>query len=84
MVTADGTGTLGPCKPRRRNARQRRRERIRMKSRKLVRSGKIARTPCVVCGSKENLEIHHHVEPMRPDGFVFLCEAYHKQAHRPA
>ncbi len=82
MDTADGTDAfvLGKRKPDR--PRHRKRNQIREMSRKLVESGQIPKKPCLLCGSKKSLEIHH-IEPMRPDRFVFLCRACHTRAHRP-
>lgn len=39
-------------------------------------------TPCIACGSEDDLTIHH-VEPIQPDRFVFLCRPCHVLAHRP-
>jgi hypothetical protein len=38
--------------------------------------------PCAACGSTENLTIHH-VPPIRPDRFVFLCKSCHVLVHKP-
>ncbi|MCH7885922.1 MAG: hypothetical protein IIC01_11835 [Planctomycetes bacterium] len=38
--------------------------------------------PCLICGSWENLTIHH-IEPVQPDRFVFLCGPCHVLAHMP-
>ncbi len=82
MDTADGTDAfvLGKRKPDR--PRQRKRNQIREMSRELVRAGEIPQTPCLLCRSKEGLTIYH-IEPMRPDRFVFLCKPCHARAHRP-
>ena len=94
MVTADGTDAfvLGKRKQRRARRCDRRcdrdhvreslREQIRKMSRHLVRSRQIPKTPCLICGSKENPTIYH-IEPMRPDRFVFLCQTCYNRAHRP-
>ncbi len=62
--------------------RNRRLRRKRRQSTKLVKSGRVDLTPCVVCGSTENLSIHH-IQPLQPDRFVFLCEECHLLAHTP-
>ncbi|UCC32164.1 MAG: hypothetical protein JSU86_07755, partial [Phycisphaerales bacterium] len=82
MVTADGTAIVSLGKRRRSLTRQWQRHRIRKMSHRLVKSGEIPKTPCLLCGADENLTIHH-LEPMRPGGFVFLCESCHKRAHTP-
>jgi uncharacterized protein YlaI len=56
--------------------------RIRIKSSRLVKTGKVELTPCVVCGSTQDLTIHH-LEPIQPDHFVFLCKECHILAHKP-
>ncbi len=82
MDTADGTDAFVLGKPKHRDTRQRQRKQIRRLSHYLVRTGEIPQKPCLICGSEENLTIHHF-EPMRPDRFVFLCEPCHQRAHRP-
>ena len=56
--------------------------RIGRRSAKLVKTGKVDLTPGLICGSQENLTIHH-VEPIQADRFVFLCEPCHVLAHKP-
>ena len=84
MVTVDSTAS--PVRPKRRGQgarkRQKSRGRIRCRSARLVKSGRVDLTPCIVCGSTQNLTIHH-VEPIQPDRFVFLCEKCHVLAHKP-
>ena len=84
MVTVDSTGNPVRLKRRGRGARHRQkvRNRLRRKSVRLVRSGRIEITPCVTCGSTQDLTIHH-VPPIRPDRFVFLCKSCHILAHKP-
>ncbi len=84
MVIVDSTASPVRVKRRGRGAVSRKKSRngIRWRSGRLVKTGKIDLAPCVVCGSWENLTIHH-IEPIRPDRFVFLCEACHDLAHRP-
>ena len=84
MVTVDSTASPVRLKRRGRGARkrQKRRHRLRRRSVKLVKSGRVDLTPCIVCGSTRNLTIHH-VEPIQPDRFVILCEECHVLAHRP-
>jgi len=66
---------------RRRHARQRKHKRILKKSHNLVNSGEISVTPCLICGAREDLTIHHF-KPMRADRFVFLCGQCRFRAHR--
>ena len=84
MVTVDSTAN--PVRPKRRSKgarkRQRSRCRLRHKSNRLVKTGQVDLTPCVACGSTRDLTIHH-VEPIQPDRFVFLCQPCHVLAHRP-
>ena len=84
MVTVDSTGSLFRPKRRGQGAQKRRKRHHRMgrRSARLVKSGKVDLAPCLICGSEENLTIHH-VEPIQPDRFVFLCEPYHVLAHKP-
>ena len=82
MVTADGTDAFVLGKRKHGRGRTRQRLRIREMSRELVRAGEIPQTPCLLCGSKEGLTIYH-IEPMRPDRFVFLCRTCYNRAHRP-
>ncbi len=84
MVTVDSTASAVRLKRIGRGARRsrKRRERLRRKSTRLVKTGKIDLTPCVVCGSEQDLEIHH-VPPIQADRFVFLCRSCHILAHRP-
>jgi hypothetical protein len=58
------------------------RNRLRQKSLRLVKSGRVEVTPCVACGSTENLTIHH-VPPIQADRFVFLCKNCHTLVHKP-
>ncbi|GAF75127.1 unnamed protein product, partial [marine sediment metagenome] len=84
MVTVDSTAS--PFQPKRTGQgarkRQQKRHRKRRKSGKLVKSGRVDLTPCIVCGSTKDLSIHH-IEPIKPDRFVFLCERCHLLAHKP-
>ena len=84
MVTVDSTASPVRLKRRGKGAahRKKRRQCKRRISSRLVKSGRVDLTPCIVCGSTENLTIHH-VEPIRPDRFVFLCERCHVLAHKP-
>ena len=85
MVAADSTASPVRVKRRRggRNARRRnKRNRVRRRSTWLVKRGRIELAPCVVCGTEQNLTIHH-IEPLEPGRFVFLCEECHVLAHKP-
>ena len=82
MDTADGTDAFVLGKRKHRDPRQRQRKKIRKMSLQLVRSGQIPKKPCLLCRSRDGLTIHH-IEPMRPDRFVFLCQECHNRAHHP-
>jgi hypothetical protein len=84
MVNVDSTASPVRLKRRGQGARKRRkrRHRIGRRSAKLVKTGKVDLTPCLICGSQEGLTIHH-LEPIQPDRFVFLCEPCHVLAHKP-
>jgi hypothetical protein len=43
-----------------------------------VRDGKLARLPCLICGSAAEA---HHPDYSRPLDVVWLCPRHHKQAH---
>jgi hypothetical protein len=43
-----------------------------------VRSGKVKKQPCWVCGDKA---LAHHPDYDRPLDVVWLCQAHHKQTH---
>ena len=84
MVTVDSTASPVRVKRRGKGARKRQkgRQRLRGRSTKLVKTGKVDLTPCLICGSEKDLEIHH-VEPIQRDRFVFLCREHHVLAHQP-
>ncbi len=84
MVTVDSIANPVRLKRIGRGARKRqeKRGRLRRKSTRLVKNGQIDLTPCVACGSTRDLTIHH-VEPIQPDRFVFLCKPCHVLAHKP-
>ena len=84
MVMVDSTASPVRLKRRGQGARkrQKKRGRIRRRSAKLVKAGRVELTPCVACGSTQNLTIHH-LEPIQRDRFVFLCEECHVLAHKP-
>ena len=84
MVAVDSTANPVRLKRRGKGARkrQRGRGRLRRKSTRLVKTGRVALTPCVACGSTRDLTIHH-VAPLEPDRFVFLCKPCHVLAHKP-
>ena len=84
MVTVDSTASPVRLKRRGKGARHRqiKRKRIRQESLRLVKTGKVDLTPCVACGSEDNLGIHH-LEPIQADRFVFLCEPCHLLVHKP-
>ncbi len=82
MVTGDGTGSSPAHKTRGRGRSYNKRQSIRHRSVRLVKNGTIDLAPCAVCGTWENLTIHH-IKPLRADRFVFLCETCHVLAHNP-
>ena len=82
MVTVDSTGAFVWSKRKPDRLRGRKREQIQQMSQKLVDSGEIPLTPCLICGSQEALRMQH-IEPMRPDRFVFLCKPCHYRANYP-
>jgi hypothetical protein len=55
----------------------------RMRAQSLVghalRSGKLTKQLCLVCGSEK--VVAHHADYDRPLDVVWLCQAHHKQAH---
>jgi len=83
MVTVDSTGR--PVEPKRIGEgaarRDKIRHRVRVKSQKLVKLGRVDVTPCLMCGTEQNLTIHH-VDPLEPERFVFLCVPCHDLAHK--
>ncbi len=83
MVRRDGTEVVssGNRNPTPNWMRRKLRREIGNMSRELVRSGEIPEQPCLLCGSGENITIHH-LEPVRPDRFVFLCRPCQNLAHR--
>ena len=84
MVTVDSTASPVRLKRRGKGATHRKkiRNRLRSMSTRLVKTGKVDLTPCVVCGSQVDVEIHH-IEPIQPDRFIFLCRPCHVLAHQP-
>ena len=47
----------------------------------LIRSGKIKRQPCEVCGTLENVDAHHD-DYSKPQEVRWLCRAHHIAHHR--
>ena len=84
MVTVDSTASPVRLKRIGKGAihRKKRRNRLRNKSTRLVKTGKVDLAPCLVCGSEQDLTIHH-IAPIQPDRFVFLCRPCHVLAHMP-
>ena len=83
MVKRDGSEVVssGNRNPTPNSVRRHLRREIGNMSRALVRSGEIPEQPCLLCGSGEKITIHH-LEPVRPDRFVFLCRPCHNLAHK--
>lgn len=46
-----------------------------------IRSGKLSRQPCFICGKKAEA---HHPDYSRPLSVTWLCPEHHKEAHRQA
>lgn len=46
----------------------------------LVKSGKLQRKPCLVCG--DNNTEGHHFDYSMPEKVVWLCDSHHKAAHK--
>lgn len=53
---------------------------VRIKSNQAVRSGKIVKMPCWICGSPHS-EIHHE-DYDKPFEIVWLCKGHHKDIHK--
>ena len=53
-------------------------ERVRLKTIKAVKQGKILQKPCVVCGKKAQA---HHPDYTKPLKVLWLCSAHHGQLH---
>lgn len=45
------------------------------------RRGLIKDRPCVICGSKEQIE-HHHENYSKPFEFIYLCAPCHRKLHK--
>jgi hypothetical protein len=45
-----------------------------------LRSGKLKKKPCVICGSNKNLEAHHR-DYDKPLDVVWLCRMHHSHLH---
>tara|TARA_R110000772_G_scaffold223246_1_gene333738 strand:+ start:61 stop:489 length:429 start_codon:yes stop_codon:yes gene_type:complete len=45
-----------------------------------IKSGKLHKEPCVVCGTIENI-VGHHNDYLKPLNVVWMCQAHHKQWH---
>ncbi len=84
MVAVDSTASPVRLKRRGKGAAHRKKihKRLRSKSTRLVKTGQVDLTPCVVCGSQVDVEIHH-IEPIQPDRFIFLCRPCHVLVHQP-
>ena len=53
---------------------------IRSKTSKAIAKGKIKKTPCAVCGTEENIQVHH-LDYKTHDNIVFLCMVHHQEVH---
>jgi hypothetical protein len=57
------------------------RQAARAKVKDALRSGKLIKHPCKVCGTER---VHaHHPDWTKPLDVVWLCPPHHKQAHKP-
>ena len=43
--------------------------------------GKVEKGPCIICGSKENIECHHP-DYNKPREFICLCASCHRKLHK--
>jgi hypothetical protein len=55
------------------------RDKIRNKTRALIKAGRIRKRPCIVCGGKE--VIAHHEDYNNPYKVIWICEKHHKEYH---
>ena len=55
------------------------RDKIRIKTRALVKAGKINKKPCIVCGNKN--VIAHHEDYNNPFKVIWICDKHHKEYH---
>ena len=46
-----------------------------------LRRGKIKKMPCVVCGTMEQLEAHHHLGYDHPLAITWYCKPHHIEEH---
>jgi len=54
---------------------------IRYKTNKMIAAGLIKKKPCEVCGSNNNINVHHY-DYTDYMNVAFLCETHHKAWHR--
>ena len=54
--------------------------RIYLKVKRAVDSGKIIKTPCVICGNKKSEG--HHEDYSKPLEVIWLCRLHHAELHR--
>lgn len=45
-----------------------------------VRRGKVQKLPCLICGTTENLEAHHH-DYSKPLAVEWYCRTHHLEIH---
>ena len=55
------------------------RKKARRITKNLIRSGKLKKGTCVVCGS--STVVAHHEDYSRPDDIIWICEKHHKLYH---
>ncbi len=55
------------------------RRKLRRKTTQLIKSGRLHRKPCVVCGSPE--VVPHHEDYSNPFKVIWLCEDHHSEYH---
>lgn len=53
----------------------------RKKVHQALRSGKLERKPCTICGSTENIEAHH-IDYSKPMNVKWICRKHHRELHR--
>lgn len=59
---------------------RRKKQVIRDFTRDFYKKNKIKKVKCLFCGSKENLEFHHH-DYNKPKEFIILCKKCHQKEH---
>lgn len=61
---------------------RRRRQIARSYANVCLKRGKISRSPCIKCGTSENLHMHHH-DYSKPLEIEWMCRPCHEATHFP-